>query len=58
VKVEIGTETFSAHARVAAGAERETIWDQQKQDWPSFAEYEEKTKGTREIPVVILDLAA
>ena len=58
MKVEIGTETFSAHARVAEGAEREAIWEKQKQDWPGFAEYEEKTKGIREIPVVILDLAA
>ena len=56
VKVEIGTETFAAHARVAEGAERETIWEKQKQDWPGFADYEEKTKGIREIPVVVLDL--
>ncbi|MDX6481992.1 MAG: hypothetical protein QOG85_2502 [Gaiellaceae bacterium] len=56
VKVEIGTETFSAHARVAEGAERETIWEKQKADWPGFADYEEKTTGIREIPVVILDL--
>lgn len=58
VKVEIGTEAFAAHARVAEGAERQTIWDRQKRDWPGFAEYEEKTKGIREIPVVILDLSA
>ena len=58
VTVEIGTETFSAHARVAEGAEREPIWEQQKHDWPGFAEYEAKTQGIREIPVVVLDLAA
>lgn len=58
VKVEIGAETFSARARVAEGAEREAIWEKQKQDWPGFAEYEEKTTGIREIPVVILDLQA
>jgi len=56
VRVEIGTETFSAHARVAEGAERETIWEKQKADWSGFAEYEKKTTGIREIPVVILDL--
>lgn len=56
VKVEIGTETFAARARVAEGAEREAIWERQKLDWPAFAEYEEKTTGIREIPVVILDL--
>ena len=55
VTVELGTETFSATARVAEGAERAAIWEQQKRDWPDFAEYEEKTKGIREIPVVVLD---
>ncbi len=57
VKVEIGTETFDARARVAAEDERSEIWERQKSDWPSFAAYEEKTKGIREIPVVVLDLA-
>lgn len=55
VTVEIGTETFAAHARVAEGAEREAIWAQQKIDWPGFAEYEEQTRGIREIPVVVLE---
>jgi deazaflavin-dependent oxidoreductase (nitroreductase family) len=58
VEVEIGTESYSAHARVAEGSERERIWEQQKIDWPGFADYEEKTKGIREIPVVVLELAA
>jgi len=56
VKVEIGTETFAAHARVPDAAEREPIWEKQKADWPGFADYEDKTTGIREIPVVILDL--
>ena len=55
--VEIGTDSFPVHARVAAGVEREQIWEQQKRDWTGFAEYEEKTKGIREIPVVVLDKA-
>ena len=55
VTVELGTETFSARARIAKGAERDSIWEQQKRDWPGFAEYEEKAKGIREIPVVVLD---
>jgi deazaflavin-dependent oxidoreductase (nitroreductase family) len=56
VTVEIGTGAFAAHARVAEGAERETIWERQKQAWPGFATYEEQTQGIREIPVVVLDL--
>jgi deazaflavin-dependent oxidoreductase (nitroreductase family) len=55
VTVELGTDTFPAKARVAEGTERESIWERQKRDWPGFAEYEEKTKGAREIPVVVLD---
>jgi deazaflavin-dependent oxidoreductase (nitroreductase family) len=55
--VEIGTETFPVHARVAKGEERERIWEKQKQDWPGFVEYEEKTQGIREIPVVVLEKA-
>jgi len=58
VTVELGTETFSARARIARGTERNSIWEQQKRDWPGFAEYEERTKGIREIPVVVLDKTA
>ncbi|HLJ09014.1 MAG TPA: nitroreductase family deazaflavin-dependent oxidoreductase, partial [Acidimicrobiia bacterium] len=35
--------------------ERDEIFERQKELWPGFAEYEEKTKGIREIPVVVLD---
>jgi len=56
VSLEIGTQTFAARAHVAEGQERELIWERQKRDWPAFAGYEEKTKGVREIPVIVLDL--
>ena len=52
VTVEVGTAVVPVTARVAAGEERELIWQRQKTDYPGFAEYEEKT--SREIPVVIL----
>lgn len=55
-KVEVGRDTLEVAARVAEGAERERLWDLQKQDVPPFAEYEQKT--TRRIPVVILEPAA
>lgn len=57
VTVEIGAETFQASARVARGEERDRIFDQQKRDWSGFADYEEKLKGIREIPVVVLEKA-
>jgi deazaflavin-dependent oxidoreductase (nitroreductase family) len=51
--VELGTETFDVTATVARGGDRQRIWATWKQRYPSFAEYERKTK--REIPVVILE---
>jgi deazaflavin-dependent oxidoreductase (nitroreductase family) len=56
VQAEIGTTTVALTARVAANAEREPIWAAQKADYPGFAEYEQKT--TRQIPIVILELAS
>jgi deazaflavin-dependent oxidoreductase (nitroreductase family) len=55
VTVEIATETFPARARVTAGEERDAIWERQMRDSPGFAEYEERTRGIREIPVVVLE---
>jgi deazaflavin-dependent oxidoreductase (nitroreductase family) len=55
-RVEVGTETIDVVARVAAGDERDRIWEVQKQLMPGFADYERKT--TRQIPVVILERAA
>ena len=55
-KIEIGTETYPVKARIPEGAERDQIWERQKELMPGFAEYEQKT--TRTIPVVILERAA
>jgi deazaflavin-dependent oxidoreductase (nitroreductase family) len=52
-KVELGDGIFPVRARVAEGAERERIWEEQKRGNPNFADYERKTSRT--IPVVILD---
>ncbi|MCA1845629.1 MAG: nitroreductase family deazaflavin-dependent oxidoreductase [Actinobacteria bacterium] len=53
--VEVGTDRFPVTARVAAGEERGRYWAKQKEDLPTFAEYERKT--SREIPVVVLERA-
>jgi len=53
VSIEIGSETVEAAARVAGTAERQPIWDHQKETLPQFAEYE--AKSGRNIPVIILD---
>jgi deazaflavin-dependent oxidoreductase (nitroreductase family) len=54
--VEVGDETYAAKARVAEGDERERIWGTQKERYPGFAEYEQRT--SREIPVVVLERVA
>jgi deazaflavin-dependent oxidoreductase (nitroreductase family) len=52
VTVELGDETFDATASVVDGAERDRVFDLQKQAMPGFADYE--TKTDRVIPVVEL----
>jgi deazaflavin-dependent oxidoreductase (nitroreductase family) len=56
VAAEVGQEKARFLARVATGEERDKLWSKQKQEWPNFAQYEEKTK--REIPVIILEPSA
>ncbi|GAC1374730.1 MAG: hypothetical protein NVSMB4_02460 [Acidimicrobiales bacterium] len=55
ITVEVGAETVPVTARVVSGEEREQTWSRQKQDYPGFAEYEAKTVGIREIPVLVLE---
>ncbi|MEO7351220.1 MAG: nitroreductase family deazaflavin-dependent oxidoreductase [Marmoricola sp.] len=50
---EVGTETIDVTARVLDEAERQPIWQEQKDKYPGFAEYESKT--SRVIPVVMLE---
>ncbi|MFB1295782.1 nitroreductase family deazaflavin-dependent oxidoreductase [Mycobacterium sp. pW049] len=56
VVVEIGTETYSATARILEGAERDEIYAKQVEAEPQFGEYQRKTE--RVIPVVELVRAA
>ena len=56
VTVELGTESFEAHAEILTeGAERQRLFDQQAALMPNFAEYQDKTD--RVIPVVALTRA-
>lgn len=54
--VEVGTDTVDVTARVATGDERERLFSRQKELYPGFAEYEQKT--TRQIPVIVLERAS
>lgn len=53
VRAEVGAQTREFVARVADGEERHRLWEDQKREWPGFADYESKTE--RQIPVVILE---
>ncbi|SFW92017.1 nitroreductase family deazaflavin-dependent oxidoreductase [Amycolatopsis australiensis] len=52
VGVQVGPRRFTARARVASAAERETLWAQMGGIFPLYAEYVEKTERT--IPIVLL----
>jgi deazaflavin-dependent oxidoreductase (nitroreductase family) len=51
--IELGDQVIEVAARVADPAERDRLWNRQKEGMPGFAEYE-RTSGGREIPVIIL----
>jgi len=54
VSIEVGSDKMDVKARVAEGEERKRIWERQKQEFPQFAGYEQKTSRDH-IPVVVLD---
>jgi deazaflavin-dependent oxidoreductase (nitroreductase family) len=52
--VERGTEAYKVTVRELAGAERDSIYNEQAKRFPGFAEYERQTAGVRTIPVLEL----
>ncbi|WP_439385187.1 nitroreductase family deazaflavin-dependent oxidoreductase [Amycolatopsis lexingtonensis] len=52
VGVQAGTRRFTARARVASAAERETLWPMMAAIFPLYDEYASKTD--RVIPIVLL----
>jgi deazaflavin-dependent oxidoreductase (nitroreductase family) len=52
VTVEVGTETYPAHAVVLKGEERDRLYAEQSARYPGFGDYQRKTD--RIIPVVAL----
>jgi deazaflavin-dependent oxidoreductase (nitroreductase family) len=53
VTVEVGTEKFPAHARIAEGPERRRLLDARIAAIPQFGAYEKMT--SRELPVLVLE---
>ena len=52
VTVEVGTESYKAHATVLQGDERDRLYAEQSRRYPGFGEYQRNT--SRVIPVVAL----
>ncbi|WP_020126291.1 nitroreductase family deazaflavin-dependent oxidoreductase [Streptomyces sp. 303MFCol5.2] len=52
VGVQVGSRRFTARARVATTAERDSLWPQMARIFPLYDEYARKTD--REIPIVLL----
>ena len=52
VQIEVGDETIDAHAEEITGPERDTLYERQASIYPTFAQYQLKTKRT--IPVMTL----
>jgi deazaflavin-dependent oxidoreductase (nitroreductase family) len=52
--VEIGTEHYPVTVIDLVGVERDEVFNEQATRYPGFAEYAEKTKGIRTIPVLAL----
>ena len=50
--IEVGTETFHVHAKVAEELERTRLYDKMVEMMPAFDDYRHKT--TRVIPVIVL----
>ncbi len=57
VEVQVLADRFTANARTAAGDERQRLWTMMAEIFPTYLQYEEKARASREIPVVVLERA-
>jgi deazaflavin-dependent oxidoreductase (nitroreductase family) len=57
VTIEVGTDTIPVRATkiLREEPERDELYTRQVARMPGFGEYEEKTKGIRTIPVIVLE---
>jgi deazaflavin-dependent oxidoreductase (nitroreductase family) len=55
VTIQIRDRQIPVRARPLEGDERELVWKELVAQDPSFAEYDERTRGIREIPVIVLE---
>jgi deazaflavin-dependent oxidoreductase (nitroreductase family) len=53
--VQVGAHEHAVRARLAQGEERARLWAALVANYRDYARYERKTRGTRELPVVVLE---
>jgi deazaflavin-dependent oxidoreductase (nitroreductase family) len=56
--VELGTQAFDVTVEEVTGEERDKVYSRQAAAFPGFGDYEQKTRGTRIIPVLALTRTA
>jgi deazaflavin-dependent oxidoreductase (nitroreductase family) len=56
VTIQVRDRVVSVRARNLEGDERDLGWEKIVQQDPSFAEYEQRTRGIRKIPVVLFEV--
>jgi F420H(2)-dependent quinone reductase len=57
-RVQAGARVTAVRARLAQGEERARLWAALVANYRDYARYERKTRGTRELPVVVLERIA
>ncbi len=53
--VQVKSDHYKVRMRTAEGEERARLWDEMVEIFPPYRGYEEKARGIREIPVVVLE---
>jgi len=57
-RVQVGAHEHAVRARLAQGEERARLWAALVANYSDYARYERKTRGLRELPVVVLERIA
>ena len=55
-EIQVGVDHYHVRARLTEGAERATLLAELTKILPNYADYEKKTQGIREMPVVVLEV--
>ena len=54
-RAQVGAREHAVRARLTQGEERARLWAALVANYRDYARYERKTRGTRELPVIVLE---